>query len=118
MNYVEHFLILVSTLTGCVSIFAFASLVFILIGIMSSAIRLKICVVTAVSKKYKSIIKKKKNKHNKTGLLTKPKLTSVEVLIYKALTDSNIIQDLFVLKDDVPKESDCIKEEITNSNDK
>ena len=84
----------------------------------SSAIRLKICVVTAVSKKYKSIIKKKKNKHNKTGSLTKPKLNIIEVLISKALTDSNIIQDLFVLKDDVPKEFDCIKEEITNSNDK
>ena len=55
-----------STLTGCVFVSAFASLVFISIGITSSAVRLKICVITAGIKKYKSIIKKKKKKHNKT----------------------------------------------------
>ena len=38
LNYIEHFLILGSTITGCVSICAFAFLVGIPIGIMSSAI--------------------------------------------------------------------------------
>ena len=38
LNYIEHFLILGSTITGCVSISAFASLVGIPIGVMSSAI--------------------------------------------------------------------------------
>ena len=42
----------------------FASLVGIPIGIMSSARRLNIFVITSVIKKYKSIIKKKK-KHDK-----------------------------------------------------
>ena len=51
---------LVSTVTGCVSISAFASLVGIPIGFTSSAIGSKICVITAGIKKYKSIIKKKK----------------------------------------------------------
>ena len=37
LNYVEHFLILISTVTGCISISAFASLVGIPIGITSSA---------------------------------------------------------------------------------
>ena len=37
-NYVEHFLILGSTITGCISIFFFTSLVGIPIGITSSAI--------------------------------------------------------------------------------
>ena len=62
LNYIEHLLILISTVTGCVSISAFASLVGILIRIASSAIVLKICVITAGIKKYKSIIKKKKKK--------------------------------------------------------
>ena len=44
LNYIEHFLILGSTITGCVSISAFASLVGILIGITSSALGLKICI--------------------------------------------------------------------------
>ena len=65
LNYIEHFLILGSTITGCVSISAFASLVGIPIGITSSAIGLKICAITAAIKRYKSIIKKQKKKHNK-----------------------------------------------------
>ena len=65
LNYIEHFLILGSTITGCVSISAFASLVGIPIGITSSAIGLKICAITAAIKRYKSIIKKQKKKHDK-----------------------------------------------------
>ena len=56
LNYIEHFIILASTITGYVSISAFASLVGILIGITSSAIGLKICAITAGNKKYNSII--------------------------------------------------------------
>ena len=59
MNYVENSLIAISTITGCVSVSAFASLVGIPIRIASFAIGLKICVIRAAVKKYKSIIKKK-----------------------------------------------------------
>ena len=38
LNYTEHFLILASTITGCISISAFASLLGVPIGIASSAI--------------------------------------------------------------------------------
>ena len=51
LNYSEHFPILASTITGCTSISAFASLLGISIGITSSAIGLKICVITAGIKK-------------------------------------------------------------------
>ena len=51
VNYIQHFLILGCTVTGCVSISAFASLVGIPIGITSSAIGLKICAITAAIKK-------------------------------------------------------------------
>ena len=61
LNYIEHLLILVSTVTGCVSISDFASYDGIPIGITSSAVGLKICVITARIKKYKSIVKKKKH---------------------------------------------------------
>ena len=43
LNYNEHFLILASTITECISVFAFATLVVIPIGIMNSAIGLKLC---------------------------------------------------------------------------
>ena len=60
LNYIEHFLILASAITGCVSISALASLVGIPIGIMSSGIELKNCAITAGIKTYRSIIKKKR----------------------------------------------------------
>ena len=61
LNYTEHLLILASTVTGCISISALASVVSISVGITSSAITIKISVTTAGIKKYKSIIKKKKH---------------------------------------------------------
>ena len=60
LNYVEHLLILVSTVTGCISISAFASLFCVTVGITSSAVVIKICTITAAIKKYKSFIKKKR----------------------------------------------------------
>ena len=61
------------------------SLAGIPIRIINSAIELKICVITAGIKKYKSIIRKEKKEHDKIVLLAKSKLKSVEVLISKAL---------------------------------
>ena len=59
LNYFEYFLILASTITGCISSSAFASLLCILIGITSHKIGLKICAIALGIKKYMSIIKKK-----------------------------------------------------------
>ena len=68
LNYIEHFLILASTITGCISISAFAYLLGIPIRITSSAIGLKVCAITAGIRKSKSKIKKKKKKHDKIVL--------------------------------------------------
>ena len=122
MNYIEHLLIAISTIAGCVSISAFASLVGIPIGITSSAIGLKIWVITTVIcviiKKYKSIIKKKRKRHDKKVLLVKSKLHSIEVLVSKALIDANISHDEFVLINNVPMEFYDMKGEIKSYNDK
>ena len=69
-------LILVSTVTGCVSISAFASLVCVPVGITSSTVGIKSCAITAGIKKYKSIIKKKRENHDEIALLGKVKLES------------------------------------------
>ena len=60
LNYIEHFLVLASTITGCISISALSSSIGIPIAIKSAAVGLKICAIAAGIKKYKSIIKKKK----------------------------------------------------------
>ena len=108
-NYIEHFLILASKITGCILISAFASLIDTSIGITSSAIALKIYATATGIKMYKSIIKKKEKKHDKTVLLN-----GIEVLISKALVDSNISHDEFVLMNNVLKEYGNIKEELKN----
>ena len=97
LNYTDHLLIVISTITECLFISAFATLLGIHIGITSSATGLKICAITAGVKKCKSIIKKKKKRHDKIGLLATSKLNSIEVLISKALLDSNISHNEFVL---------------------
>ena len=90
---------------------AFASLVGIPIGISRSAATIKICVITAVVKK--SINKKKRKKHDKTVLLGKAKLNAIEVLICKHLIDSYISRDEFVSVNNVLREYNEMKEEIT-----
>ena len=88
LSYTEHLLILASTVTGSVSIYAFASFVGIPVGIASSVVMIKICIITAGIKKYESIIKKMKKKHDKIVLLAK-----AEVSISKTLIDPGISYD-------------------------
>ena len=58
VNYIDHFLILACTITGCISVSAFTCFIGIPIEITSFAIGLKVCVITAGIKKYKSIIQR------------------------------------------------------------
>ena len=77
LNYIDDLLIETSTITGCVSISAFGSLVRVPIGIASPGRGLKICAITAGIKRYKSMIKKMRKKHDEIVLLAKSKLNSI-----------------------------------------
>ena len=46
LSYIDHLLIVISIITGCATISAFAPLVGVTIGITSSAIGLKTCAIT------------------------------------------------------------------------
>ena len=94
INYAKHLLILVSTVTDCGSISAFGLLVYVSVGITSSAVGIKICAITSGIKKCKSITKKKKD--DKIVLLEKSKLHTIEIIISKAVIDSYISHDEFV----------------------
>ena len=59
-NYIEHSLIVISIITGCVSISTFGLLVGISIGTTSSAVGLKFWVITAGIKRSTCINKKRK----------------------------------------------------------
>ena len=87
LNYIEHCIILASAVIECISNFAFAFLLCILIEITRSAVGLKTCAITAAIKMHKEIIEKGMNKHGKMVLLTKTKLNTIEILISQALVD-------------------------------
>ena len=112
LNYIEHFLVLASTITGCISISAFGSLLGISIEIMSSAvlILLRICVIAAIVKKYKSITKNR--------IVSKIYIKKIQVLISKDIIDSNISHDELVLINNVRKDYDHKKEEMKTSKTK
>ena len=84
LNYIEHLHILALTVTSCVWISAF-------VGITSSAVGIEIFAIPAGIKKYKSITKKKKKKHDYTVLLGINKLNTIKFLISKGLIGSYIV---------------------------
>ena len=112
LSYVEHLIILVSAVTDCFSTSAFASLVCVPLGITSSAVGIEICAITAGIKKYKSVIKKKKKKHDKIVLFGKDRLNAIEVLISKSSIDSYISHHEIVSVHNVLREYYQMKEEI------
>ena len=77
-------------------------------------IALKICAITAGIKKYKSIIKKKRKKHDKIVVLVKTKLNTIQVLISRDLVDSYISPDESVSENNILKEYDYMKKAIKN----
>ena len=83
--------------------FSFSSycLLAIPIGVMSSAVGIKICVITAGFKKYNFIIKKK---HYEIVLSGKDKLNTIEVLISEALINSYISHNEFASVSNVLRE--------------
>ena len=84
-NYIEHLLILVSTVLD-----AFPFLLLLLSQYSYRNYELKICVITAEIKKYKSIIKEKKKAHAKIVMLSKSKLNNNRSLNLVSLTPFNL----------------------------
>ena len=80
LNCIEHLIILAIAVFRCVSISASASFV----GLAAVS---NICEITAGIKKYKSIIQKKKKKHDEIVLLPETKLNKIEVVISRSLID-------------------------------
>ena len=114
LNYLEHFLVFISDVSGCVSICTFTSLVDGSVGIAISVVGLKICTKTAGIKKYKSVIRKKKEQHDEIVLVGKAKLDIIEGLLSKVLINSYISHDESVSVNTVLREYDEVKEEIKN----
>ena len=89
--------------------FPFNSLTGFSAGISNSALGIRNCGKTAIIKKHKSIINKKKKKQYEVVSWENTKLNTVEVFISKILVDSSINHEKIVIINSVWKKYDWEK---------
>ena len=111
-DYIDKILIVLSAITGGVSICSFTSVVGALVGIVSASFTLIFSLITGIVKKILSTTRNKKKKPDKIFMLAKSKLNSIETLISQALTDMEISHEDFVT---ILKEKDIYENMKENS---
>ena len=84
-----------SATSGGVFIISFTSIIGALVGVASASFSLVFSLITGVIKKLLSITKNKK-KHDKTLILTKSKLNSIETLVSQVLIDMETRREEFI----------------------
>ena len=94
--YIYKVLIVLSATTGGVSIISFTSVVGAPVGIASASFTLIFALTIGIIKKLLGTTRNKKRKHDKTFMLAKSKLNSIETLISQALNDIEISHEEFV----------------------
>ena len=94
-EYFHKSLIVLSVLTGIISIASFATVIGGPVGIMSASCSLIFSITTGFVKKFLKTIRNKKKKHNKIIMLARSKLNSIENKISKALMDNEISHEDF-----------------------
>ena len=77
---IDKTLIVLSALSGEISIFSFTSVIGIPAGIASASFTLISSLATGIIKKLLKVTRKKKKKHNKIFMLAKSKLNSIDRL--------------------------------------
>ena len=95
-DYTDKVLIVLSATTRGVSIISFTSVVGAPVGIASPSFTLIFALTIGIIKKLLGTTRNKKRKHDKTFMLAKSKLNSIETLISQALNDIEISHEEFV----------------------
>ena len=94
-DYIDKILIVLSATTGGVSICSFTSVVGAPVGIASPSFTLISSLTTGIVKTLLSTTRNKKKKHDKSFMLVKSKLSSIETLISQVLIDMEISHEEF-----------------------
>ena len=89
-NYFDKSLIVLSIISGGVSIASFTTVVGISIGITSASLSLAFLLCTGLVKKLLKATRNKKKKHNKIVMLARSKLNSIGNKISEALINNQI----------------------------
>ena len=117
-DYIDKILIVLSATSGGVCIISSASVVGAPAGIAGAGFTLIFSLTTGIIKKLLSITRNKKEKHYKTIMLAKSKLSNIETLVSQALIDMEISHEEFIM---ILKEKDNyekMKENVRNVNEK
>ena len=93
---IDKILVVLSAITGEVSICSFTSVVGAPVGIVRASFALIFSLTTGIVKKLLSTTKNEKKKQDKIFMLAKNKLNSIETLISQALIDMEISHEDFV----------------------
>ena len=94
-DYIDKILIVLSATTGGVSICSFTSVVGAPVGRASPSFTLISSLTTGIVKTLLSTTRNKKKKHDKSFMLVKSKLSSIETLISQVLIDMEISHEEF-----------------------
>ena len=116
-DYIDKILIVLSKTSGGVCIISSVSVVGAPTGIAGPSFTLIFSLTTGIIEKLLSITRNKKKKHDKTLVLAKNKLNSIEALVSQALIDMEISHEEFIT---IFKKKDKyeMNENLRNINDK
>ena len=103
-DYFHKSLIILSLATGSISIASFATVIGAPVGIMIASFNLAFSLTRGFVKKFLKRTRNKKKKHNKTVMLARRKLNSIESKISEAFINNEIIhEDLEIIIDEEKK---------------
>ena len=95
-DYFDKFLIVLSATSGSVSIASFPTVIRTPVGIASANLSLSFLLSTGLVKKLLKTTRHMREKHNKTAMLARSKLNSIESKISEALINNQISHEDFM----------------------
>ena len=111
-DYFDKSLIVLSVTTGIISLASFATVIGAPVGIVSTSFSLVFSISTGIIKKLLKTTRNKKKKHNKTVMLARSKLNSIESKISEVLINNEISHEDFVIIINEEKKCRELKESI------
>ena len=117
-DYIDKILIVLSKTSGGVCIISSVSVVGAPTGIAGPSFTLIFSLTTGIIEKLLSITRNKKKKHDKTLVLAKNKLNSIEALVSQVLIDMEISHEEFITIFKKKDKYEKMNENLRNINDK
>ena len=115
-DYFDKSLIVLPVTTGSISIASFATVIGAPVGLTSASFSLAFSICTGTVKKLLKTTKSKKKKHNKTVMLARSKLNSIESKMSEALINNEISHEDFMTIINEEKKYRELKESIRMMN--